>query len=313
MRAPGPERQWNGTAHKSLDLRKVQVNRMQFKLHLTLAVSAAALAAVPAAAQNPGDLPTEGETTVFDGDWISVGAGVVYGPSYDGSDDYVLTPAPIVQGEIGGIAITPRPAGFALDFIQNPEEGIGFSFGPSVRLRSNRAVSIKDPVVKELGKLSRAVEIGPTAGITIPKVLHEYDSLSFTTDVRWDIAGAHEGMVVAPSVTYFTPLSRGAAAALSFDAEYGDANFMDYYYSVSPADAASSGLTPFDADSGFTRAGVSLLGGIDLNGDLTDGGFSVVFMSSYSRMLGDAKRSPFTSERGSANQWMGALGLGYTF
>lgn len=269
--------------------------------------------AVPAAAQNPGDIPTEGETTVFDGDWISVGVGVIYGPSYDGSDDYVITPAPIVQGELGGIGITPRPAGFALDFLQNPEEGIGFSFGPSFRLRSNRAVSIKDPVVKDLGKLKRAVEIGPTAGVTIPKVLHGYDSLSFSTDVRWDVAGAHEGMVVAPSVTYFTPLSRGAAVAISFDAEYGDAQFMDYYYSVSPAASASSGLTQFEADSGFTRAGVSLLGGMDLNGDLTDGGMSVVFMGGYSRMLGDAKRSPFTSERGSADQWMGAIGLGYTF
>ncbi len=312
MRASTWGRLWNGTPHKPLVLRKVQVNRMQFKLHFTLAVSAMALA-VPAAAQNPGDIPTEGETTVFDGDWISVGAGAVYGPSYDGSDDYVITPAPIVQGELGGIAITPRPAGFALDFIQNPEDGIGFSLGPSFRLRSNRAVSIKDPVVKELGKLSRAVEIGPTAGITIPKVLHGYDSLSFSTDVRWDVAGAHGGMVVAPSVTYFTPLSRGAAVALSLDTEYGDGQFMDYYYSVSPEDAASSGLTQFDADSGFTRAGVSLLGGVDLNGDLTDGGFSIVFMSSYSRMLADAKRSPFTSERGSADQWMGALGLGYTF
>jgi len=312
MPSGGHGRLRNGTARKPLVLRKVQVNRMQSKFYCTLAVSALVFA-VPAAAQNPGDIPTEGETTVFDGDWIAVGAGVLYGPSYDGSDDYVITPAPIVQGNVGGIAINPRPAGFALDFIQKPEEGVGFSLGPSVRLRSNRAVKIADPVVEELGKLDRALEIGPTAGITIPKVLHGYDSLAFSVDVRWDVLGAHNGMVVAPSVTYFTPLSRGAAVAVSIDAERGDASFMDYYYSVSPADAAVSGLTQFDAGSGFTRAGISLLGGVDLNGDLTDGGFSLVFMSGYSRMLGDAKRSPFTSERGSADQWMGALGLGYTF
>jgi len=30
-------------------------------------------------------------------------------------------------------------------------------------------------------------------------------------------------------------------------------------------------------------------------------------------MLGDPKRSPVTSIRGSANQWFGAVGIGYTF
>jgi hypothetical protein len=30
-------------------------------------------------------------------------------------------------------------------------------------------------------------------------------------------------------------------------------------------------------------------------------------------MLGDAKRSPVTSKRGSADQWLGAVGLGFTF
>jgi outer membrane scaffolding protein for murein synthesis (MipA/OmpV family) len=33
----------------------------------------------------------------------------------------------------------------------------------------------------------------------------------------------------------------------------------------------------------------------------------------YSRMLGDAKRSPYTSIRGSADQWFAAVGIGYTF
>ena len=31
------------------------------------------------------------------------------------------------------------------------------------------------------------------------------------------------------------------------------------------------------------------------------------------RMLGDAADSPITSIRGSANQWRGAVGIGYTF
>ncbi len=285
---------------------------MKFAPFCLLAMPAL-LVSAQAAAQNPENLPVGEEGTVFEGDWISVGAGVMYGPSYDGSDDYVLTPAPIVQGNIQGVGISPRPAGFALDFIPDSGDGIGVSLGTSVRLRSNRATDIEDPVVESLGELDRALEVGPTAGISVPKVLHDYDSLSVGLDVRWDVLGAHDGMVVAPSVTYFTPLSRGAAVALTLDAEYGDGDFMDYYYTLTPDQALATGLTAYDADAGFTRTGLTMIGGIDLNGDLTDGGLSLVFLGGYSRMLGDAKASPFTAERGSADQWMGALGLGYTF
>ncbi|MDD3799638.1 MAG: MipA/OmpV family protein [Novosphingobium sp.] len=255
----------------------------------------------------------EGEPSVFDGDWLSVGAGVGYGPSYDGSDDYVAYPIPAVQGVLGGIGINPRPGGFALDFLPAAKDGVSLDIGPSFRLRSSRAQQIKDPVVRSLGKLDRAVEVGPHLGMTIPRVFHQYDSLSVGADVRWDVAGAHKGMVIAPSVTYFTPLSRGVAVALGFDAEYADGDFADYYYSVSPAQSVASGLPAFSAGSGFTKAGVTLIGGIDLNGDLLDGGFALVFGAGYARMLGDAKDSPFTSVRGSADQFLGAVGLGYTF
>lgn len=255
----------------------------------------------------------EGEPSVFDGDWLSVGVGVGYGPSYDGSDDYVAYPIPAVQGVLGGIGINPRPGGFALDFLPAAKDGVSLDIGPSFRLRSSRAQQIKDPVVRSLGKLDRAVEVGPHLGMTIPRVFHQYDSLSVGADVRWDVAGAHKGMVIAPSVTYFTPLSRGVAVALGFDAEYADGDFADYYYSVSPAQSVASGLPAFSAGSGFTKAGVTLIGGIDLNGDLLDGGFALVFGAGYARMLGDAKDSPFTSVRGSADQFLGAVGLGYTF
>ena len=280
-----------------------------------LALPAAMLAlASPAFGQDLEQLAgAAGGETAFDGDWLSFGLGVGLNPSYEGSDDYNFIPVPLIQGEVAGIGINPRPAGLAFDIVPDPDEGAGFSFGPSIRLRASRAQSINDPVVESVGELDRAIEIGPSAGIAVPKVLHEYDSISLSLDARWDIAGAHEGFVLAPSITYFTPLSRGAAVSLTVDAEHGDDRFMEYYYSVTPEDALASGLSPFQAQGGFTRAGALLIAGLDFNGDLADGGLALFAIGSYSRMLGDAKASPFTSERGSADQWLGALGLGYTF
>ena len=40
---------------------------------------------------------------------------------------------------------------------------------------------------------------------------------------------------------------------------------------------------------------------------------SLIALGGYSRQLGDSKDTPFTAMRGDADQWMGAIGIGYTF
>ncbi len=279
---------------------------------LSVAGLCTAFVAAPAFAQDARPAG-DNEPSVFDGDWLSVGIGVGYGPSYDGSDDYVAYPIPAIQGQLGGIGIRPRTRGIALDLIPDSGKKVSLDFGPAISLRTNRAGQIGDKVVRSLGKLDKAAEIGPSAGVTVSRVLNPYDSLSFSADVAWDVAGAHKGMVVTPSISYFTPVSRGALVSVNFDAEYAGNRFADYYYSVSPAQSAISGLSPFEARKGFTKAGVTVISAIDLDGDLLNGGFAIVAGGGYARMLGDAKDSPFTSERGSPNQWMGAVGVGYTF
>ncbi|MEC9067942.1 MAG: MipA/OmpV family protein [Pseudomonadota bacterium] len=274
----------------------------------------AALAAGPVLAQE-GEAagPPEIEDSVYSGDWITVGGGAVYSASYDGSDDYVVFPIPMVMGKVGPVSISPRAGGIALDFVENPPDRVGLDLGLVAGLNSNRASRIEDPVVKAAGKLDRAVEIGPTAGLSFPGVLNPYDRVSIGVDARWDVAGAHEGMVASPSVSYFTPLSRGMVGLLSLSAEYADDDYADYYYSVSPGQAAASGLPLYQADSGFTKAGATVLLGADLDGNLANGGFALYALGGYSRMLGDARDTPYTSVRGDADQWFAALGVGYTF
>src|SRR6478735_134883 len=264
--------------------------------------------AVPAAAQDAAKEPT-----AFDGDYLSVGLGVGYGPSYVGSDDYVIFPAALVQGSLKGVEIDSRNAGVALDFIRKPEDGVGLKLGVSGRLRFDRTGKTHDAVVDRLGKLDTAIEFGPMIGVRIPHLLNAYDALTLTTEVNWDLAGAHKGMVNDTIVNYFTPLSRAIAASVSLNADYGDSKFADYYYSVTPAGSLASGLPVFKASSGFTDVGARVLLGYDLDGNLANGGVALVVAGSYSHLLGDAKRSPLVSLRGSADQWIGAVGIGYTF
>jgi len=255
------------------------------------------------------------DDTAFSGDFLTVGVGAAVVPSYAGSDDYVFTPAPLVFGSIGGVGISPRGAGLALDFIPDGD-GVSFDLGPVARMRSDRATQIKDDVVESLGELDRAIEVGGTAGIGFSGVLNPYDVVSVSGDVLWDINGAHEGMTFSPGVSYFTPLSRSMAAVLSLSAEWADEDFHDYYYRVTPAQSLVTGgvLAPFEpSGSGFTQAGATFLMAYDLNNNLADGGWALAGVVGYSRMLGDAKRTPFTSTVGSADQFFGGAGIGYTF
>ena len=197
---------------------------------------------------------------------------------------------------------------------------MSFAFGPTVRLRTSRTGDIKDPVVAAAGKLDTAVEVGGSAGISVSGVLNPYDSLGATVDVRWDVAGAHEGRTISPSISYFTPVSRAAAVSLSVSAEHADENFNSYYFSVTPAQALASGLPVYDADAGFNKWGAAPVGHegrirrvTDLDGDLTNGGLGLFAIGGYSRMIGDAADSPFVADRGSADQWMIGAGIGYTF
>ena len=77
--------------------------------HTVLLAAATVAASISTLAYAQNDGPQT--DTVFDCDYLTVGVGGFYGPSYEGSNDYVLFPAPIVQGRLLGVAISPRPGG----------------------------------------------------------------------------------------------------------------------------------------------------------------------------------------------------------
>ena len=277
-----------------------------------LAAGALGAAILPTLAHAQNDGPQT--DTVFDGDYLTLGVGGFYGPSYEGSDDYILFPAPIIQGRLLGVAITPRPGGIALDLIPDAKDAkVGFSLGPVANIRRDRVTRIKDPVVKRLGKLDTAVEVGANAGITVYDLLTGYDSLTFSADARWDVASAHKGMLWGPSLSYFTPVSKGAAINLAVSAEHMDRDYANYYFTVSPAGNVASGLPAFQASSGWKNVGINALVGVDFDGDLTNGGLAGFVTGGYTKLLEDAKRTPLTSIRGDADQWLVGAGLAFTF
>jgi outer membrane scaffolding protein for murein synthesis (MipA/OmpV family) len=299
-------------------------NLVEHRMRIESLFATAAIALAPVAAQaqsapaSPGpDTVQSGsapEKDIFDGNYLIVGAGAVYGPSYVGSNDYVLYPAPLAQGRVAGIGVSLQSDGLTLNFVPHRKGAkIGFAFGPLASYSTNRDTEIEDPVVRAAGKLKADIAVGASGGVIVNRLLDRYDNLSVTVDVKWDVRGPHGGMEVTPSVTYVTPLSKAVLAVVALSAEHDNDGYADYYYSVSPTQSAASGLPLYHARGGWMNVGATMLLGYSLRGDLRKRGLSLFVLGGYTRLLNDARDNPYTSIRGTPTQWLGGGGIAYTF
>jgi len=270
--------------------------------------AAVLLAATPALAQTRTALPDPNDQS----DTFTIAGGVAYIPDYEGSDDYRIIPAAAVRGRVSGISFYTRATYLYVDFVPRGDSALEFDAGPIIGVRFNRTGKIKDDFVNALPERDAAVEVGGFAGITYHGLTNPYDALTFHLDVVKDVAGAHESTLVTPTVEFATPVSRYTYVGASLSAEWAGGDYANYYYSISPADSLASGLPIYDADGGFKSWRLSLLVNQSLTGDLTRG-LSLFATGSYSHLSGDFRDSPIVDERGSAGQWLGAVGLAYTF
>ena len=275
----------------------------------SIAAAAAVLFAAPAFAQSSdATLPDPNDRS----DTVTIGAGAAYIPDYEGSDDYRVIPAAAIRGRVSGISFFTRATYLYVDVVPRGSGNLEFDVGPIVGVRLNRTGRIKDDFVDLLPDRKTAFEVGGFAGVTYHGLTNPYDALSFRFDVVKDLGNAHESTIVTPTIDFGTPLSRTTYVGASFSAEWAGGGYADYYYSITPADALASGLAAYDADGGFKSWRLGLLVNQSITGDLTHG-LSLFGTGAYSHLSGDFKDSPIVDDRGSAGQWLAAVGLAYTF
>lgn len=243
---------------------------------------------------------------------VGLGAGMV--PSYEGSNQYVFFPAPIIQGSYKGYNFAARGPGLFVDLIKDPVlPKVEYIAGPVIRARLERTNRIRDAVVRQLGKESVALELGASGGVKINRIFNRFDSITLQTDALFDVTGVHSGAIVTPQVSYNRLLGTQGVVNISASADFVDGDYAKTYFSVDAAGSAASGLPRFRADGGLKSLQTSVLLGLDLSGNALDGGWGVFALGSYSRLQGDFADSPIVSIRGDANQFFGGVGVTYTF
>jgi outer membrane protein len=277
--------------------------------HVTIFALAGICVASPAWAQDAQPMPSPEEINAANSFTIGGGGAII--PDYEGSNDYKWIPAAAARGKVGNISFTTRGMYLFVDLIGGSGK-IDFDVGPIAGVRLNRTGKIKDAVVRLLPDRKTAIEVGGFAGVSFKGLTNPYDSLGVRLDVIHDVANAHKSTIFSPNVEFSTPLSRSFYVVAAAGADFVSNRFADYYFSVSPAEALVSGLPAFNAGGGMKSWKTQLLGNYALSGDLRHG-VSIFGFGNYSRLVGDFKRTPIVSQRGSASQWIGAVGLAYTW
>ncbi|WP_176484601.1 MipA/OmpV family protein [Sphingomonas spermidinifaciens] len=284
--------------------------RILFAAALSLGLAAPCLAQETAPA--PVDTPPTSDPRA---DFAIVGIGVGVLPDYEGSGDYSVSPVPAAIGQLSGYRFVLAGNRISVDLIK---DGYGPTWdiqaGPIGVVNFNRSSrgSIDNPQVALLDERGTAIELGGYVGIGKTGVItSDYDRLSATISYRYDVAGVHESGILTPTITYTTPLSTKALVGLFASAEFVERGYGRTYFSVTPAESARSGLPIYTAGGGFKNWALGAVATRSLTGDLT-GGLQLVGGVVYRRLSGDFADSPVT-QVGSPNQWIGAVGLAYSF
>lgn len=269
--------------------------------------------AMPALAQE--ELPRT-EEAELSGDSVTVGVGIAHLPDYEGSNDFGTTPVPGIVGKVKGHSFLIAGNRATLDLVPNkPGEKWDIMAGPmmSINFTRSRINSIDDPRVRALGQLNRAVEVGGFVGIGKSGVItSEYDKLSFTVTYRRDVSGVHRSAVFTPTINYLTPLSRKTVAGAFVSADHAGQGYTRTYFGITPAQSLASGLPVYTPGSGWKSV---IMGGgaaVALTGDLLKG-LKLGGGGSYARLIGDVGNAPTVRIAGKRGQWIGVVGLAYTF
>ncbi len=286
----------------------MSVSRVSAALAATL-FAAAILPSAHAQEATDGPDPTK--------DRLSIGAGIATVPSYEGSDTNVIIPEVVIRGQVSGVAFFSRGPQLFVDLLPEKasDNGWDIGVGPVAGFRLDRVSRIKDAQVRALGKLDPAIELGGWVGIGKTGVVTSaYDVLSARVSIVKDVNGAHGSTIITPAIEYGTPLSRYNFIGLGVSADYVGKGFGRYYYNIDAAGSAASGLPVYTgaSGSGWKSARATVAFNQAITGDLTKG-LSLLVVGGYSRVLGKYADSPVVSVAGDKDQFVGAVGLTYTF
>ncbi|MBM0107652.1 MipA/OmpV family protein [Steroidobacter sp. S1-65] len=232
---------------------------------------------------------------------VTLGAGAIYRPDYQGSDDYVTNGLPMLAISYRDIVVLRGPS-LMIDVFELSDTPLAdsLSFGPLVKFDMGREAD-DNRVLRDLGDIDE----GALAGVFVN---YELGPVELELEVAQDVTSRHEGLLAEIKAGYGFMLAQRLRAQLELSGTWSDEDYTQAYFGITPAQARASGLREFAAGSGMKDAEAAL----SLHYMLTEH-WRVTGRLAYKRLLGDAADSPLVEDEGSQNQVNTGLLVSYQF
>lgn len=229
----------------------------------------------------------------------TVGLGMAVVPDYEGSENYEPVPLPVARvqkgyryGQLFGLKVSSN-------LVQHPN----YRAGPVLNFRPKRNDVENDNVANQAA-VDEALEIGVKLGYDLQL---DDGVLGAELELVQDVIDGHDGGLITPEINYRRPLGDHWSMRLATSITYATDHYMNSYFSVSPLEAARTGLPAFDADAGIKDVSVK----IGLGYEITESwGLGVI--GGYKRLLNDAEDSPITKV-GDKHQFIVGLYITYSW
>lgn len=229
-------------------------------------------------------------------------SGVADVPEYEGADRQRVVPFLIGRINDGNRYLAIEGPTLRANIVDRKQ----VEFGPEISVTPRRGSGIHSPAVVRLGTINDAIEVGAFAAIS--QSLSARDRIRIAIDAVQDVSGVHKGWLSTARASFESSVSPRLSFAGDVHATYASADYARAYFTVTSAGAAASGLSPFKARSGIKDIGASV--------NITyaiDQRWSLFGIGAYKRLVGSTAQSPIVKRAGNAGQFVGGIGIGWSF
>ena len=232
------------------------------------------------------------------------GLGVGAYPDYFGSSDYNVGAAPFGRLSLGGARFVRLMAN---EMRVNVLDHSNWQLGPVGFWRFGRE-DVENPIVDKVHDIDDSISLGLFGGYLWRDPQDVRRMAGVSTWVLGDVSDVYNGWTAGLNAYATQPVAKMVTLAGGAAFTYGDSNYMDEYFGVTPNDSLASGLPIYVPGSGVrdVRGWAAALLHLSPQWHL---GAGVM----YSRLVGDAADSPLVSDEGSNNQWVYGVGALYAW
>ena len=242
----------------------------------TTLAAAMALAASSASAQDFDSVRTAGAPR----EGGRVGVVAVAGPVYKGSDERRAALLPVVEYRWANGFFAGLGSGVGYEFLREPGTVAGVRLTPDMGRKESRANALKG-----MGDIGARAEVGLYLNHSLPAL-----GLGLSSNLRYGAGG--DGLLLDLGLAHGFPIGPGMRVRLGMGMTLANGAYMQRYYGVTAAQAATSGYQTTQAGAGVrdVRASLGLLWAITPKLAFTGG-------VSGNQLMGDAAESPLTRQR----------------